>query len=293
MDDDLAFCLGRFIDDQVQIIDDRLEDIKKKEIIKCQEIEKEKISYDEKKPAPKNKGSHYEDKALVDQFIQELRDVIQTKNTKTIINDQTCIDTLRAETSTKINASSNYLNQLRNLARPMPNSSSFVQSCNAAIDYFKKAQEFESNFKGLMTVLEQSESDNVVQNVQTWWKNAYGSTIADLNRRNDRFNKAVTENNFAVLSHRSRIIDNARKLLAARKVISVPPPTLDIIRKFVRRLLSIDEEQREKTDADELINQLHSHDIEEVINYTQQWLAKRDEIRNQKEEPNPCKPPPP
>jgi hypothetical protein len=288
MDDDLAFCLGRFIDDQVQIIDDRLEEIKKEEISAYKKIEKERISYNEKKPIPKSKGSHYEDQILVDQFIKELRDSIQMKDTKTIIDDQTCIDTLRAETSTRVNACTNYLRQLRNLAQPMPNTSSFVQACDQAIDYFKKTQEFENNFKGLLVVLEQTDANDVIGNVQSWWKNTYGSTIADLNHRNDRFHKPATNNNYTNLSRTNRIIDNSKKLIAARTIISVPSSTLDIIRKFVQRLLSIDEEKREKTDADQLVNQLHSGDIEEAIKYAQQWLAKRDEIRNQKEEPNPC-----
>jgi hypothetical protein len=288
MDADLAFCLGQFIDDQMQLIDDRLEEIKKEEIVERQKLEKEKIIYNQKKPPPKNKGSHHEDKALVDQFIEELRDNEKTNNTKTIIDNPSCIDTLRAEISTKVNASAKYISRLRNLAKPLPNTTKFVQACSEAIDNFNQTQVFEDNFKALGTILEQTDSSNVVQNVQKWWKDVYGSTIADINRRNQKINQAITEDGFATVSHTSRIVDNAKKLIDARTVISVQPPKLDIIRKFVRRLLSIDEEKREKTDANELIDQLNNSDIEQIIDYAKRWLAKRDEIRNQKEEENPC-----
>ena len=40
MDGDLAFCLGHFIDDQVQLIDDKLEQIKEEEVAKCREDRK-------------------------------------------------------------------------------------------------------------------------------------------------------------------------------------------------------------------------------------------------------------
>jgi hypothetical protein len=288
MDTDLAFCLGEFIDDQVKIIDNRLDEIKNEEILECRKIEESQIAYDRKKPPPKNKGSHLDDQTLVDQFLQELRDNENTKNTKTIIDDASCIDTLRAETSTKVNACAKYISRLRNLAQPLPNTSNFVKTCNEAMDYFHRTQEFEENFKGLYTILEQSDMSNVLPNVQKWWKDTYGSTLAEINRRNQKINPAVTENNFAVVSQTSRIIDNARRLITARKVITVQSPRLDIIRKFVRRLLAIDEEKREKTDADELIDQLNNRDVEQIIDYAQQWLVKRDEIRNQKEEKNPC-----
>ncbi|CAF4447441.1 unnamed protein product, partial [Adineta steineri] len=50
MDDDLAFCLGRFIDDQIQLIDDRIERIKEKEIEECNEIEQERADDIQNRP---------------------------------------------------------------------------------------------------------------------------------------------------------------------------------------------------------------------------------------------------
>ncbi|CAF3008535.1 unnamed protein product [Rotaria sp. Silwood2] len=284
MDADLAFCLGQFIDDQVKFIDDRLEAIKQEEVTAYDKIEQEKIIYNKNKPIPKNKGTHYEDQALIDQFIQDLCDDDENVNKpKSIIDDQSCIDTLRAEISTKVNACSNYIIRIRNLAQPLPRTSKFVESCNEAIDYFRQLQEFEDNFKKLYSILEQSDSSNVVQNSQKWWKDTYGSTVAELNRRNTKINPAITENNFAILSSTSRVIDNAKKLMAARQVVSVEPQKLDIIRKFVKRLLIIDEENRDKINAEELIDQLNNSNIKQIIDYTKKWIAKRDEIRNHKE----------
>jgi hypothetical protein len=288
MDADLAFCLGQFIDDQVQIIDDSLEKIKQEEIVEYRKIEKEQIAYNKKKPAPKKKGSYHEDKNLVDQFIQELRNSIQPSNTKSIVDDKNCIDTLRADVSTKVNASTKYIRRLRNLAQRIPNSSKFVQTCNETMERFRQAQKREDNFKKLCTVLEESDKDNVLSNVQKWWKDTYGSTITDINRRNQRFSAAVTENSFVSVSKRSRIAENSSRLLDARKIIFVQPSKLDIIRKFVAQLLSIDEEKRDTINADELIDQLNTRNIDDIIDYAKQWLAKRDEIRNKKEEKDPC-----
>lgn len=288
MDSELAFCLERFIDDQVQIIDDRIDELKKEENDKCEKFEKDRNNYEKKRPPSKNKGSHQEDKNLVDQFIEDLHRNSQTNTTRTIIDNPSCIDTLRAEISTKRNACAGYLSQLRSVAKPLPNTRNFVGLCNETIDYFQRTQQFEENFRYLFIVLEQSDSSNVIRDVQKWWKDTYGDKIMEINSRNNNINKALTENNFAVISQTSRIIQNAKKLIDARTVIVVEPPKNDIIRKFVRRLLTLDEEQREKTNPDELIHQLINLDIDEVINYANRWLIKRDEIRNQKEEENPC-----
>ena len=51
MDEDLAFCLGNFIDDQVQLIDDRIGEIEKEETEKYEKIRKEKSIFLKKKTA--------------------------------------------------------------------------------------------------------------------------------------------------------------------------------------------------------------------------------------------------
>ncbi|CAF4594418.1 unnamed protein product [Rotaria sp. Silwood1] len=285
MNDDLAFCLDQFIDDQVKLIDDRLEVLKQDEITECNKIEQEKIIFNKNKLAPKNKGTHYEDQILIDRFIQDLRDDDENINKpKSIVDDQSCIDTLRAEVSTKVNACSNYITRIRNLAKPLPKTSNFVQACNNAIDYFRRSQEFEQNFNKLYSILEQSDANNVILNSQKWWKDTYGDTIAELNRRNTKLNPAITENNFSVLSSTSRVIDYAKKLIDARTVITVESQKFNIIHKFVKHLLIIDEENRDKINSEELIDQLNNNNIEQIIDYTKKWIAKRDEIGNYKEE---------
>ncbi|CAF4723524.1 unnamed protein product, partial [Rotaria magnacalcarata] len=77
-------------------------------------------------------------------------------------------------------------------------------------------------------------------------------------------NPAVTESNFAALSTTSRILDNARKLIAARTVIPVKSQKTEIIRKFVNRLLILDEEDRDKIDPEKLIDELNTSDIEQI-----------------------------
>ena len=288
MDADLAFCFGQFIDDQVHLIDSRLEKIKQEEIEEYEKIEVEKVDFNRRKPPAKNKGSYIEDQALVDQLVEDLSDDPEKDAAmKLIVDDPTCIDALSAETSTKINATANYLNRLRNLAQPLPNTSKFVQTCNQAIEYFRRIQTTEDNFKILQRSLEQSDLNDVVQNVQKWWKDSYGSAVADINRRCEKINPGLAENNFAILSPTSRVIDNAKRLMSARKIIDKRIPKIEIISKFVHRLLSIDEESRDKIDPDELIEQLNNSETKEIINYAKTWLRKREEIRNQKEE-DPC-----
>ncbi|CAF1297173.1 unnamed protein product [Rotaria sordida] len=153
---DLAFCLGQFIDDQVKLIDDCLERIKQEQLAACNKNEQKKNLYNKNKPIPKNK-------ALIDQFIQDLcDDDANVSKPKSIIDDPNCIDTLHAEVSTKINACSNYITRIRNLAQPLPRTSKFVELCNEAIDYFRRTQEFEDNLKKLYTVLEQCDLTNVI-----------------------------------------------------------------------------------------------------------------------------------
>ncbi|UJR21795.1 hypothetical protein I4U23_024870 [Adineta vaga] len=285
MDTDLAFCLNHFIDDQVQLIDDCIEKIKQEEEEECHGIEEQQADYIKKRPPPKDKGSHDKEKAFVDKFCDDLRQSgAEPSKTRTVIDDPACIDSLRAELSVKVGACANYLLRLRNLAQPLPNSTKFVQICNDTIDYFRRQQDFENNFKDLYALIEKSDSDDVIRNIHRWWKDTYGSKIADINQRNQKFNGTITENNFAILSPTSRVITHAKKLIAARQVIPVEPTYFDIVRKFVRKLLSIDEDKRNEVDADELIDRLNGREIDEIIEYAQRWLAQRDEIRNQKEE---------
>ncbi|CAF3537907.1 unnamed protein product [Rotaria socialis] len=288
MDEDLAFCLGNFIDEQVKVIDDRLKELQEEENKECRRLEQEQSDANSRKPRPKNKGSHHEDQTLVDQFIQDLReDENMVNNKKPIIDDPVCIATLNAEISTKINATANYLNRIRNLARTQSRTTDFVESCNQSIASFRRAQVNENNFQELCSSLAESDADTFAHNTQQWWKEKYGNAVGELNRRNQKINPAATESNFAALSSSSRILDYARKLIAARTVIPVKSQKTEIIRKFVNRLLILDEEDRDKTDPEKLIDELNTSDIEQIGAYTTKWLEKRDGVRNRKEAEDP------
>ncbi|CAF1324993.1 unnamed protein product [Adineta steineri] len=285
MDDDLAFCLGRFIDDQIQLIDDRIEHIKEKEIEECNEIEQERADNIQNRPPPKDKGSHYRDKALVDKFVKDLGQCsAQPKKVRAVTDDQTCIDSLRAELWTKLTASTNYINRLHSLAKPLPNTAKFVETCRETVESFKRPSDFDANYKALYKIIEQDEKEQVIDSIQKWWSEKYGDKIAEINQRNDRFNKAITDKNFVTLSSNSGVIRNAKKLIEVREEIIIEPGHFEIVREFVRQLLLFDQEKREHTNANELSNELNSRTIEEIIDYAERWLSERDEIRNRKEE---------
>lgn len=289
MDDDIAFCLDRFIEDQVQLIEDRLDELKQEETVECRKLEQEKVTANKKKPPPKNKGSHHNDKSLIDQFIQELRDdEANANNSETLPDDPNHIATLKAEISTKLNACKSYLSRLRNVARTVPNSSNFVDACEDLIIYCRQQRDFENNFQQLCNILAESNTDNVTENTQQWWKEKYGNAIGNINIRNKKFNPVITENGFAVLSSRSRVLTNAKKLIEARQSVNVKSEKVEIIRKFVNRLFTMDEDERNQTKREDLIEQLKDNTLEQIIDYTNKWLSKRDEIRNRKEPPDPC-----
>ena len=289
MDEGLAFCMGQFIDEQMELMDDRLADINKKEAEECLRIENAKREADKKKPPPKNKGSHDQDKALVDRLTRDLSDTANDTGSRTVIDDPAAIDALRAETQTKIGACSKYLARLRNLAQPLPHTKSFVQSCNETIDLCRRADYFDESFRRLCTILAESDNDNFVRNAQQWWKSTYGERIADLNRRNQKINAAITEDNFAVVSPTSRIVANARTILGARQIVVAEPPKGEIIRQFVHRHLALDQERQKRTNPDTLFEELNTADNAKAIDYAQQWLHTRDEIRNEKEAQDPCR----
>lgn len=289
MDEDLAFCLDHFIDDQIDLIDQKIEQIKREAAEKCRKLEQEKLAANRKKPPPKNKGTHNEDKALVDRFIRDLRHDEAKLNCKhTIVDDPVCIATLRAHFSTKVNASAHYLSRIRNLASQSPRANKFIGSCKELISYCHQKETFETNFQELCRVLADSDKETVVQNTQQLWKDTYGDSINDINTRNKKLHPVINENGFAVLSRRSRVIESAKQLINARKIIAPESQKGVIVRKFVDRLIILDEEDRDKINPEELIEQLINSLIDQIIDYTNKWLSKRDEIRNRIEPPDPC-----
>lgn len=288
MDDNLAFCLGQFIDEQVKIIDDKIDEIKNDEREKCRAIEKARDEYERKKPPAKNKGNHGEDQRLVDQFIDEMRAVENVKPQRNVLDDPTRVDALRAEIQTKVGACANYVTRLRGLAMPLPNSKQFVTLCSETIIYCKSGSKFQENFELYNQVLQETEDDALLTNTRQWWKDTYGGKVAEVNERNKKFNPAIIDLGFVTIAPNSRIMDNGRQLLSARKVEVIPSPKGGIIRRFVRHLLSLDEDRRASVDEEKLVEQLNEGPVDEAVNYARQWLKKRDEIRNHKEE-DPCK----
>ncbi|CAF3917767.1 unnamed protein product [Adineta steineri] len=285
MEDGVAFCLGQFRDEQVQLFDNRIQKNKEEEIEECNKIEQERAADIQNQPPPKDKGSHYRDKALVDKFVKDLGQCsAQPKKVRAVTDDQTCIDSLRAELWTKLTASTNYINRLHSLARPLPNTAKFVETCRETVESFKRPSDFDANYKALYKIIEQDEKEQVIDSIQNWWKEKYGDKIAEINQRNDRFNKAITDKNFVALSSNSGVIRNAKKLIEVREEIIVEPGHFEIVREFVRQLLLFDREKREHTNANELSNELNSRAIEEIIDYAERWLSERDEMRNRKEE---------
>ena len=287
MDDDLAFCLSRFIDEQVQLIEERIKEIDAEETEECEAIEEKKLEFDRAKPPPKDKGSHDGEQRLVDRFIRDLRDNEHIGETRTIIEDETCLDSLRAEVTTKVGACAAYLNRIRNLARPLPTGKKFVEACNESIDYCRRPAVLEKNFQNLCAVLKLCDETNVEQQMRSWWNDAYGTRIRELNRRNEKIHPAANENGFAIVSPTSRIIAQGKSLLKARKVIVTEAPVVEVMRQFVRQHLAMDEDRRAETNEDDLVQRLTRGETDDAVGYAQRWLNERDAIRNQKEE-DPC-----
>ena len=288
MNSDLAFCLGRFIDEQVKVIDEKYDEIQKVELEKEQEIQDQSRQYEEQKPPAKDKGSHDADKALIDRFIRDLREAEEKGADRLVIEDPAALDSLRAEIVTKVGAAQNYVNRIRALAQPMPNTKKFLEACQAATQQLRRTDLLEENFAKLCQLLKDSDENTLVKTIQAWWKEAYGAMIANLNEQNKKFNRAVTEDSFAIVSPTSRIVSNGKILLKARKIVAGESKTIEVIRRFVNRLVNIDEDERNKNDSEALIEELSKGNIEDAVEYARRWLKRRDDIRNIKEE-NPCK----
>ena len=289
MDENLAFCLGQFIDDQVLLIDKKIDNIKADEKKEYAKLERAHAEFERKKPPAKDKGSHGDDQRLVDRFVADLRETDAVGPTRTVIDDPTRIDALRAEISTKVGACVNYVQRLRGLAANLPNTKKFVELCNDTVNYCRQTNTYEENFDKLYEVLQNTDEDNLLTNTRRWWKDSYGGRIAEINTRNQKINSPITDNGFATISPTSRIMDNGKMLLTARKVEIVASPKEGIIRRFVRQLLTLDEERRGSIAEDQLIEQLNNGSTDEAVRYARQWLNERDEVRNRKEEEDPCK----
>ena len=250
MDEDLAFCLDRFINDQMKIIDEDLAKITQDELDECDRIEAQKRHSPLTSPSPRNKGSHGEDNAPVDRLIRDLRACDDVEQTTTIVENQTCLDSLRAEILTKIGACTTYLGRLRDSAVRLRRAGKFMRDCDAMIDYCLRPATFDRNFRRLCARLKTTDEKNVGEQIREWWSDAYGSSIAELNRRNEQIDLTDNEEGYTVVWSTSRIIEQGENLIRTRK---------------------------------QVVDKLNAGSTDKDVAYARQWLHDRDEIRNHKE----------
>jgi hypothetical protein len=127
---------------------------------------------------------------------------------------------------------------------------------------------------------------NVADRVQRWWDEAYGSAIMKIIQLNKAYNPGIGNQDIAFVPPWSQPID------CARKILSIGSPKMTVygkrkdffVRTFVQQIRSIDPVTREEISENDLIYQLKAGDIEFAKDFTENWLRRRDEIRNQKEE---------
>jgi hypothetical protein len=287
MNSDLAYCLERFIDDQIQLIDDYLETVKEKKTIEHQRIEQMKMLAIEKRKQQTDGGpEHVKDAAIVQRFINKLLDIADNDNTPDAKELRKYREMMYSEFTAKIDDCSNHVIRLRNLAKPTFRSDDFVKQCNKTIKYLQQEQTLTENYDKLYEIIDQSDQANVADNVQNWWDEAYGSVVTKIIHLNKRFNPGVGNIDIALVQPWSQPIDCARKILLIEtpKTLANYQKKYNIVCEFVRQIQSIDDENRQEISENNLINKLNRGDIDFAKNYTENWLIKRDQSRNQKED---------
>lgn len=291
MNADLAYCLERFIDDQIQMIDDHLEIVKQNESVECQRIERMKIVSAAKKKPPVNKGSHDEDARIVQKFVRGLDDFADDEKTPAGRAMKKYREMLHNEFSAKISDCENHLTRLRKLARPIGASLDFRILCDETIVRLRNARTTPGNFAELDRILERSSSNAVGHDVQQWWNRTYGSGVVKIIRLNRRFNPSVGNKDITAITSWSQPIDCSRKFIQVRRerVVADAKIKYELISEFVHEIQSIDQNNREEINEKDLIDQLNNGDIEIARKYAETWLNKRDDVRNEKEEEDPCK----
>jgi hypothetical protein len=286
MNSDLAYCLERFIDDQIQLIDDYLVKVKENETAEYQRIEQMKIVAMAKKKPETNKGSHDEDATIVQRFTEGLLEFAGSDETPGSKELKKYREMMCAEFSAKLDDCSNHIIRLRNSGKPRFRSEKFVRRCNETIELLQNRQTMKENYDKLYQIIYRSDQTNVADRVQHWWDEAYGSAIAEIIRLNKGFNPGIGNKQIAVLPRWSQPIDCAIKLISLREkgILDDSQKKYDIVCEFVRHIQSIDDKNRQEISEDDLINQLNSSEIDSAKKYAENWLNKRDEIRNQKED---------
>ena len=289
MDADLAYCLERFIDDQVQMIDDYMETVREEEAAERHRIEQKKKSYMLRNTNRINAGSHEIDEAIVQRFVQRLHDSTNTNSTAVDSDAENYRQILRDELYEKMDKCANHIIRLRNLAVPIRGSDDFIWQCDNIIDRFDQEQNTDESFKQLYQIIEQSDCKSLIKNVQNWWEKSYGSYVTEIIHFNKKFNPRVADNNIAVVSSWSRFIRCAKQVHSTRSAeIPADSRKNELVREFVREIQSVDNENRQEISEDNLVKQLDSSDISTNVDYAEKWLNKRDNNRNQKKEDDTC-----
>lgn len=290
MNAELAYCLERFIDDQIQMIDDNLETVKQNETVECQRIEQMKMAWVKKRKPPINKGNHDEDERVVRKFINGLIDLADGEKTPVAIAMKKYREMLHNEFSAKMDDCEHHLTRLRKLASPIGRSRDFVILCDETITLLRQRRKAPDKFAELDRILSKSDSETIAHDIQQWWNTTYASDVRKMIRLNRRFNPHIGNEDITTISLWSQPIDCARKFVHVRKgkVAADAQIKYELISEFVRQIQSIDEENRRDIEQNELINRLNNMDIDSAKKYAATWLDKRDQLRNEKEEEDPC-----
>ncbi|CAF1450426.1 unnamed protein product [Rotaria sordida] len=292
MDADLAYCLERFIDDQIELIDRDLETIEQNEAHEYAKIDELMLSENPTTTTATqiNQSTHEEDAAIIQRFISDLLDTVNNDDAASSANDlKDSLDELRSELTKQIDECIEFIVRIRKLARPILGSTNFVTQCGEFTNRLRAEKKSEKNFTDLCQIIETSDFRSVIENIQNWWKETYGSSVTEILHLNKRYNPGINNNDMIILPPRCSIILCAKKIISMRNMESdAGSRKHDLICEFVRQIQSIDDINRQEISADDLIVQLDNSDIDSAIEFATNWLSKRDAIRDKQKEEDQC-----
>lgn len=279
MDEQLAFCVEKFVENQCEQIDEEIHNIEAEE---SEEIKKIEVEEHRRGPT-KDRGLFTIDSKLVEQFVVDIREAEALCAPRAVVDDGASVRALRSEILTKVNASKNYLTRLRNLAKPMPKSKAFVEECNEVISYFSRNEIYESNFQKLCNDLQGVDVDGLLPATQKWWKETYGVKIAAINKKNEKFNQAVVETGFGTIQPASQIVSNGKALLNARTVTGGDEPKVAVLKRFARDVCQLDEDRRNEEGETRVFEKLQQGSVNGAVSFARSWLVHRNEVRKMKD----------
>ena len=285
MNSDLAYCLLRFFDDQIILIDNYLEEVKENKEAEFQRIEELRSVAIAKRAFSANQRPHKEDAMIVARFLNGLIDIDGDDDSICSTEVRRYREMMCTEFSAKIDDCSNHVIRLRNLAKPRFRSAAFVTQCNHAIKYLQHGQTMTENYDKLHQIIEESTQMNVADRVQRWWDEAYGAAITKIIQLNKAFNPGIGNQEIALVAPWSQPVDCAKKILSigSPKMIVYGKRKDYFVRTFVQQIRAVDEIIRAEITENDLVYQLKAGDVDMARDFTENWLRRRDEIRYQKE----------